>query len=80
MASAMNALGIPDTVIDAMGEGFSLMKAYRQHLGLPIQFVAAKTGIAVHRLVVLESGTTATDVEIDAIGKALKLPEGFLTN
>lgn len=74
----MNALEVPPTVIDAVSEGFSLMKAYRQHLGLPIQFVAAKTGIAVHRLVVLESGSTATEVEIDAIGKALKLPHGFL--
>ncbi|GGD31180.1 helix-turn-helix domain-containing protein [Aureimonas glaciei] len=70
---------LPEAVVAMIAEGFTTAKAYRQFAGLPIQYVSARSGIPVSRLVGIESGVSASDEEIQAIGKALRLPHGILS-
>jgi hypothetical protein len=75
----MCTLQIPQAVVAMLTDGFTATKAFRHHAGLPIQYVSARSGIPVSRLVNIESGVLASDAEIAAIGKALNLPHGILS-
>jgi hypothetical protein len=71
---------MPEAVAEMVEEGFSIIRAYLEHLDLPIHYVAARSGIPVLRLASLESGNAASDDEADMLTKALDLPLGFLTS
>jgi transcriptional regulator with XRE-family HTH domain len=74
----MREARFPETVVAMITEGSTMAKAFRHHAGLPIQYVALRSGITVGRLAGIESGSHASQAEIDAIGKALNLPCGVL--
>ncbi|GGD28736.1 helix-turn-helix domain-containing protein [Aureimonas glaciei] len=70
----MKSASILEAVVAMITDGFTAAKAFRHHSGLPIQYVAARTGIGVALLIVIESGSSASDDEISAIATALELP------
>ncbi|BDA84612.1 hypothetical protein Sa4125_21540 [Aureimonas sp. SA4125] len=72
----MSEVLFPEPVVTMISQGFTTTRAFRWHLGLPIQCLASRTGIEVARLLVIESGSSASEDEIEAIAKALELPHG----
>jgi transcriptional regulator with XRE-family HTH domain len=57
--------------------GFTIIQAYRHHADLPIEYVASRTGLTVHRVSQIEGGAIATAAETTAIHKAVGIPPQF---
>lgn len=71
---------IPETVINALGEGTPSVRAFRQSAGLAQHDVAAQAGMTDKRLAEIEHGATPKGLELAVLSDVLEVPVDLLTD